>query len=70
VNQTLRYLQYGKLKRDWRGLVRRYIAKMTGLSRAQTTRLVSMYQHGDPVQPKPNRRDAFHNATRARMPSC
>ena len=30
VNQTLRQLDYGKLKRSGRGLVRRYVAKMTG----------------------------------------
>jgi transposase InsO family protein len=59
VNETLRQLHYGKLKRDQRGLVRLYVAKMTGLSRAQTTRLVSMYLRGEPVQPKPYRRRHF-----------
>ena len=39
VNQTLQQLHYRKLKRSARGLVRRYLAKMTGLSRAQVTRL-------------------------------
>ena len=37
VNQTLQHLHYRKLKRRARGLVRRYLAKMTGLSRAQVT---------------------------------
>ena len=59
VNQTLRHLHYAKLKRSERGLVRRYVAKMTGLSRAQTTRLMGMYLHGEEVQPKPYRRRRF-----------
>ena len=42
VNQALQQLNYRKLKRSGRGLVRRYIAKMTGLSRAQATRLLGM----------------------------
>jgi hypothetical protein len=39
--------------------VRRYIAKMTGLSRAQATRLLGMYLRGEKVQPKPYRRSRF-----------
>ena len=35
VNRTLRQQDYSRLKRSGKGLVRRYIAKMTGLSRAQ-----------------------------------
>ena len=35
VNQTLRQQGYEELKRSGRGLVRRYLEKMTGLSRAQ-----------------------------------
>jgi transposase InsO family protein len=59
VNQTLRQLHFDKLKRDPRGLVRLYVAKMTGLSRAQTTRLISLYLGGEPVQPKSYRRRRF-----------
>jgi hypothetical protein len=36
--------EYWKQKRAVRGILRRYIAKMTGLSRAQVTRLVSRYK--------------------------
>jgi transposase InsO family protein len=32
---------------------------MTGLSRAQTTRLITLYVEGEPVQPKPYRRHRF-----------
>jgi len=46
VNRTLRQQDYGQLKRGGKGLVRRYIAKMTGLSRAQAARLIRSYQQG------------------------
>ena len=59
VNQTLRQLKYRTLKRSGRGLVRRYVAKMTGLSRAQATRLLGMYMRGEKVQPKAYRRRRF-----------
>ena len=36
VNQTLRHLDYGRLPRVGKGPVRRYVAQMTGKSRAQT----------------------------------
>jgi transposase InsO family protein len=59
VNQTLRQLRYQELKRSGRGLVRRYVAKMTGLSRAQVTRLVGVYLRGEVVKAKPYRRHRF-----------
>src|SRR5258707_15684301 len=59
VNQTLQQLHYRKLKRSARGLVRRYLAKMTGLSRAQVTRLLGLYLRGAQVKPKPYRRYRF-----------
>ena len=61
VNQTLRQLHYQDLKRSGRGLVRRYVAKMTGLSRAQTTRLLGMYLRGDEVKPQSYRRHGFRS---------
>ncbi len=59
VNETLRQQRFQELKREARGLVRRYVAKMTGLSRAQTTRLISLYLEGEEVKPKPYRRHRF-----------
>ena len=59
VNQTLRQVRYQDLKRSGRGLVRRYVSKMTGLSRAQSTRLLSLYLRGEEVKPKPYRRHGF-----------
>ena len=59
VNQTLRVQRYEELKRSGRGMVRRYVEKMTGLSRAQTTRLITVYLGGDEVKPQPYRRRRF-----------
>lgn len=59
VNQMLRQQRYEELKRRGRGLVRRYLGKMTGMSRAQITRLVTVYQAGEEVKPKPYRRRRF-----------
>ena len=59
MDRLLRQLHYRDLKRSGRGLVRRYVAKMTGLSRAQTTRLLGAYLHGEEVQLKAYRRQRF-----------
>ena len=44
VERTLVRLQYAGLPRPDKGIVRRYIERMTGLSRAQVTRLSTGYQ--------------------------
>lgn len=59
IERTLREQNWSELKRASRGLVRRYLEKMTGLSRAQITRLIQMYTSGEAVQPKPYRRYRF-----------
>jgi hypothetical protein len=59
VDQALRQQDYERLPRAGKGLVRRYLAKMTGLSRAQVTRLIGRYQKGEPVKPKAYRRHRF-----------
>ena len=43
VEETLVRQQYASLDKPGKGLVRRYIARMTGLSRAQVTRLITAY---------------------------
>src|SRR5580704_1394780 len=42
-----------------KGVVRRYVAKMTGLSRAQMTRLVAQYRESGTVQARIYRRHQF-----------
>jgi transposase InsO family protein len=59
VGETLRQQGYEGLKRSGRGLVRRYVEKMTGVSRAQTTRLIAMYLRGEEVKAEPYRRRRF-----------
>jgi len=59
VNQTLRHQRFDELKRSERGLVRRYLEKMTGLSRAQTTRLITVFLRGEEVKPQAYRRRRF-----------
>src|SRR3974390_2711205 len=44
VERTLVRHQYASLGRPGKGLIRRYLARMTGLSRAQVTRLIGAYQ--------------------------
>lgn len=51
--------EYGRLGRKGRGLLRRFIAKITGLSRAQVTRLVGQYRQRGEVRPKRYRRHRF-----------
>jgi transposase InsO family protein len=59
VNETLRGQRYQESKRSGRGVVRRYIEKMTGLSRAQVTRLITLYLGGEEIKAKPYRRHSF-----------
>jgi hypothetical protein len=66
VERTLREQNWNGLGRASRGLVRRYLAKMTGLSRAQITRLIKLYTAGGAVKPKSYRR---HRFTRRYSPS-
>jgi transposase InsO family protein len=51
--------EYAKQGKSARGLVRRYIEKMTGLSRAQVTRLIARYSATGRVQPTVYRRRRF-----------
>ena len=45
VTRTLRRLNYAGLSKADKGVVRRFVAKVTGLSRAQSTRLIGQYQN-------------------------
>ena len=66
VERVLRAQDYARLGRAAKGLIRRYVAKMTGLSRAQTARLIRLYQQGQAVQPRAYRRHRFaHSYTPA-----
>jgi transposase InsO family protein len=59
VEQVLRQQQYQKQGRRGRGLLRRYLGKMTGRSRAQVTRLIARYRAHGEIQPVAYRRHRF-----------
>lgn len=59
LDRTLRQQRYSKLSRETKGLVRRYAIKMTGLSRAQVTRLISQFVKTQWVKPTVYRRRRF-----------
>jgi hypothetical protein len=59
VEQTLREQDYQRLGRSERGLVRQYVGKMTGLSRAQVTRLIRIYSQKGAVKAQPYQRHRF-----------
>ena len=59
VTQTLVEQDYGVQKREGKGLLRAYLAKMTGLSRAQVTRLIGRYLESGMVKQRRYRRNRF-----------
>jgi transposase len=59
VDGLLRQQDYRRLERAGKGLVRRYIEKMTGLSRAQLTRLIRRYHAMGTVKLAASRRRRF-----------
>lgn len=59
VDRTLRQQDYAKVSRATKGLVRRYLTKMTGLSRAQVTRLIGQFVKTQAVKPTVYRRRRF-----------
>src|ERR1039458_239001 len=59
TERTLERHQYTGLSRPEKGLVRRYIARMTGLSRAQVTRLIAGYADSGRVKAAQYQRRKF-----------
>jgi hypothetical protein len=59
VTRTLCHQEYWKQKRTIKGLLRQYTATMTGLSRAQVTRLIARYMKDGQVQERSYRRNQF-----------
>jgi len=61
VTRTLRGQGYSQQGRAGKGVLRQYLAKMTGLSRAQITRLIGRYRQAGEVREAPYRRHQFAN---------
>lgn len=59
VERTLVRHEYGGLPRSDKGTLRLYLGQMTGLSRAQVTRLISEYQQTGHVKVAPYQRSRF-----------
>ena len=59
VERTLVRHQYASLRKPDKGVMRLYLAQMTGLSRAQVTRLITEYQRTGRVRAVPYQRTRF-----------
>ena len=59
VERTLVRHEYAGLRRPDKGVVRLYLAQMTGLGRAQVTRLITAYQQTGRVMATPYQRTRF-----------
>ena len=59
VEKTLVRLEYASLDKPGKGLVRRYLSRMTGLSRAQVTRLIALQRRTGRVQAAAYQRTRF-----------
>ena len=59
VERTLRHLDYPQLGRADKGLVKQYLSKLTGLGRAQLTRLIGGYAAKGSVTVAPYQRRKF-----------
>ena len=75
LGRTLRACQYPSLSKKDKGIVRRYLVKVSGLSRSQITRLIARWRERGVIEPRASRRrrfprrytpdaDASHAATR------
>jgi len=59
VERVLKAQQYRRLSKGQKGIVRRFLAKVTAVSRAQMTRLIQRWMETRRVERKPARRPEF-----------
>ena len=59
VERTLRARQYPGLSKKDKGVVRRYLAKISGLSLSQITRLIARWRERGVIEPRASRRRRF-----------
>jgi hypothetical protein len=60
LERVLKQQQYSKLSKGPKGIVRAFLAKISGLSRAQLTRLIQRWMDTRQIERKPARRPSFH----------
>jgi transposase InsO family protein len=59
ISAVLKQQRYSKLGKRERGIVRRFLAKVTAISRAQMTRLIAQWVERRKIERKPARRPSF-----------
>jgi hypothetical protein len=59
VEQVLNHQRYSRLRKSQRGTVRAFLLRVTGLSRAQMTRLIQRWMQMRRIERKPERRPSF-----------
>ena len=59
LERVLRGQRYAQLGRSDRGVIRQYLIKLTGLSRAQITRLIQRWSESRQIRPLPSKRPSF-----------
>jgi len=59
LERTLRHVDYERLSRSDKGLAKQYLSQLTGLSRAQLTRLIGLYMAQGSVRAAPYQRRKF-----------
>jgi hypothetical protein len=59
IEEGLKKFRYNRLKKDSKGLIRRYITKVTGYSRAQVGRLIGKYQESGKIKVEEYHRHRF-----------
>jgi len=59
IEHTLRSYNYRSRPRSEKGVLRRYMRKMTGISRSQLTRLITQFRRSGHVRLKPYQRHSF-----------
>jgi hypothetical protein len=59
IEEVLKRFRYPKLQKEGKGLIKSYLLKVTGYSRAQLTRLIRTYQQSGKVQPAKYQRHRF-----------
>lgn len=60
IERVLKAQQYRRLGKGQRGIVRRFLSKITALSRAQLTRLIKRWMDTRRIEKKPAQRPSFH----------
>jgi transposase InsO family protein len=59
IEEVMKRFRYPKLHKEGKGLIKSYLLKVTGYSRAQLTRLIRLYQESGKIQPAKYQRHRF-----------